>query len=527
MNQLREDGESLSYIKKRLAEVPKGLEEIYEHIFTNIIEVHKRPKTLLMMQWICFAVRPLSVRELRFAMASDCIESHESMHSDQDVNNLREEDARMKRLITSLSGGLAEVKYHENEDSRSEGYGSEGYQKKDDVSKEHESEDFESKDDKNGNTVQFIHQSVNDFLLSYGLRSLAAVSMWQFFAQNARLSESISDKNILGHSHQRLLKSCINYLKLKEVIKISQDEVQVANEDSLIQSDKIHPLQARLPFMDYATRFWGPHAEQAESHKMLQYDLIQQLNSPSGEAWKNWIQAFRVLDRFDWKCPEVDSTLLHIASSYNLQSVVHVLLEESTAVDEVDDFGDTALHHAAGRGHQEIINKLLNAKAKIDSQNELQSTPLVRAITNGYVETVKLLLHRGADVKIRTERLGNALQSAAHYGHVEMVQILLEAGADVNVQSGYYGNALQAASRRGIDEIVQLLIEAGAEVKPNRVELCSALQAASRHGRSEIVQLLLDAGADINTLSDEEKARVISMIAWGKTYLVGSAPQGL
>ena len=454
MNQLREDGESLSYIKKRLAEVPKGLKEIYELILTSIIEVHKRPRTLLMMQWICLAVRPLSVRELRFAMASDCIESHESMHSDQDVNNLREEDARMERLITSLSGGLAEVKYHENEDSRSEGYGSKGYRKEDDESEdfeskddeskdgeseEYESEDSESKDDKNGNTVQFIHQSVNDFLLSYGLRSLAAVSMWQFFAQNPRLSESISDKTILGHSHQRLLRSCINYLRLKEVIKISkisQDEFQVANEKSQSAEDESILLQARLPFMDYATRFWVSHAEEAESHKVLQYDLIQQLNSPSGEAWKNWIQAFRVLDRFNWRCLKVGSTLLHIAFSYNFQSVVHVFLEEGTAVDEVDDDGNTALHHAAGRGHQELIIKLLNAEAKIDSQNKHQITPLVKAIRNGYVEIVKLLLHRGADVNIRIGIRGNAFHSAAEIGHVEMVQMLLEAGANVNDQGG-------------------------------------------------------------------------------------------
>lgn len=161
MNQLREEGESLSYIKERLAEVPNGLEEIYKHILINIIEAQNRPRTLLMMQRICLAVRPLSVRELRFAMASDRIESHESMHSCQDANILKEEDKRMEKLIISLSGGLAEVKYHE--------------------SKDYKSEDDKSKDDSRHTTVQFIHQSVNDFLLSCGFRILAAVSSWKFF----------------------------------------------------------------------------------------------------------------------------------------------------------------------------------------------------------------------------------------------------------------------------------------------------------------------------------------------------------
>lgn len=74
------------------------------------------------------------------------------MHSCQDANILKVEDKRMEILITSLSGGLAEVKYHE----------SKGYKSKND----------ESKDDKRHITVQFIHQSVNNFLLSYGLRIL-------------------------------------------------------------------------------------------------------------------------------------------------------------------------------------------------------------------------------------------------------------------------------------------------------------------------------------------------------------------
>lgn len=148
INQLEQEGETLSYIQKRLAEVPKGLEEIYEHILTNVIEAQNRPRTLFMMQWICLAVRPLSVKELRFAMASDCIGSHESIHSCQDGNILSEEDARMERLITSLSGGLAEVKYHE-----SKNFDGEDSESEEPDSEDSASEDFKSKDDNEGVTV--------------------------------------------------------------------------------------------------------------------------------------------------------------------------------------------------------------------------------------------------------------------------------------------------------------------------------------------------------------------------------------
>lgn len=50
INKLRREEESFSYIKEKLAEVPKGLEEIYKHIIENIIEFQNRPRATLMMQ---------------------------------------------------------------------------------------------------------------------------------------------------------------------------------------------------------------------------------------------------------------------------------------------------------------------------------------------------------------------------------------------------------------------------------------------------------------------------------------------
>ena len=201
-----------------------------------------------MMQWICLAVRPLSVRELRFAMASDCIESHESMHSCQDANISTEEDERMERLITSLSGGLAEVKYHESEDPKSQ--------------------DYRSVDDGDSTTVQLIHQSIYDFLLPHGLRNLAVVSSWEFSAQNLRLSESFLDKNILGHCHQRLLRSCINYLKLKEIIQIAQDEFQVANEKP--NSSEGEKIRYELVFLSWII-LQGPGLYMLKRLRVLAY----------------------------------------------------------------------------------------------------------------------------------------------------------------------------------------------------------------------------------------------------------------
>src|SRR5205823_6835867 len=65
------DGESPAYISEQLKKVPKALNNVYEHILRNIIESGNWERTLHLMQWICLAERPLSVTELRFALASD------------------------------------------------------------------------------------------------------------------------------------------------------------------------------------------------------------------------------------------------------------------------------------------------------------------------------------------------------------------------------------------------------------------------------------------------------------------------
>lgn len=94
INQLQQKNESLSYIKKKLAQISKNLKKIYEHIFTNVIETQNRFRTLFMMQWICFAVQSLSMTKLRFAMISDRINCHELMHFCQNENILKKKMRR-------------------------------------------------------------------------------------------------------------------------------------------------------------------------------------------------------------------------------------------------------------------------------------------------------------------------------------------------------------------------------------------------------------------------------------------------
>ena len=131
------------------------------------------------MQWVCLAERPLSVTELRFAIASDDDYIHQTRQFCKDAKDFVDTDLRMERLIKSWSGGLVEVKHQ-----------------------------------KATTTVQFIHQSVNDFLRSDGLKYLASLSNDRL-PQDDRESTAVPTEIILGQSHNRLFQSCINYLRLR------------------------------------------------------------------------------------------------------------------------------------------------------------------------------------------------------------------------------------------------------------------------------------------------------------------------
>lgn len=360
---LHRQGESLIYINEELSKVPQELGDVYEHILQKVIEPRNRARTLHLMQWVCLAERPLSVTELRFAIASDEVYISEPRKFCKDSKDFVDTDKRMERLILSLSGGLVEVKHHGAE-----------------------------------TTVQFIHQSVNDFLRSSGLKYLASASV--LASQEGKDSTLITSR-VIGQSQDRLCKSCINYLNLDEI------------EHGLNHYYYKQKFKEALPFVDYATRHWFLHAEKAENFGVEQRHLVEQLGYPPRPAFKRWIKMFEKLDPTDPKRPHFGSTLLHIACVSNLRSVVRLLQNDTLNINEQDSSGNTPLHYSASWGHEEITEMLLKAGATVEAKNQHGFTPLHYAADNGHNNIVKLLLCRGTDGNGKIRRLGYALEAAA------------------------------------------------------------------------------------------------------------------
>lgn len=132
----------------------------------------KNPASLKLLQWICFAIRPLSLEELRWAMLVEADCPHLSLYECWSAGDYTPDDDEMKRRVQMLSRGLAEVT------SRTK-------------------------------VVKFIHPSVEDFFVDEGLSAL---------------DEALRPGVVVGISHTRLSRTCIRYLAMEEIGRLISDE---------------------------------------------------------------------------------------------------------------------------------------------------------------------------------------------------------------------------------------------------------------------------------------------------------------
>ncbi|KAM0177136.1 hypothetical protein ACHAPF_004492 [Botrytis cinerea] len=445
------DTESLKDVHVMLEKVQDDLAAVYENILTNVIKVKYRPKTLLLMQWIALAERPLTATELRIAMACDEGSENPGHKRWEESEDYIESDRRMETLLKTFSGGLVEIALYTSGLYR----------------------------------VQFIHQTVVDFMLTGGLLFLV-----QHLTPNdigtSEVGTGMANACIIGQSQDRLSRSCLNYVKLPEI----------SQENWVDDSEKVEELKAhKYYFFEYAIEKWWVHAEKAERGGMCQKYLVQQLEEPP-EFFDKYITLERAIDIHSYGLRD-GSTILHLMAYTNLQGPAKEILKRGDSVEDQDRGSIRPLHCAAYRGHREMVQLLLDAGADITATQDHRLTALEVAASRAHEDVIHILLERGADINA-VSNSGTALEGAAASGDIRLVRKLLDIGAKVN-QEGHFGSTpLKAAAERGHVEIVRLLLENGADVSHYEEYAGTALQRAAMYAHDEVIGILLESGASIN-----------------------------
>lgn len=504
-------------LKTRLAALPDGLSELFEEILQR--ETHDSDDTLLTFQLILFAQRPLERVELYFAVitnsTNDVIEEWDPEEITSDV---------MERFLLDSSKGLAEMTKGRRP------------------------------------TVQFIRESVRDFLLAKGLALI-----------QPKLSE-----DLVPVSHEYLRDCCLQYLKNSQTVLLPHNSD--GNKAHLLSTRPARRDKAAAahPFLAYAIGGILYHANLAHATGRPQNEFV--VRFPHGL----WRRHFNIFCRVHHHLMRVETQSLYTFVAMEALELARVEIQNSsshvenrlegerypTLLGATVDNGDRcmmdlllrngavpndsswppassclslaikkrdlamvrtlvewgagptcivlgepmfveSLHYALNESHcdQEVVAFLLTRApySLLTHWPEVLTETLFVSRHHGYHSIERLLLRRmhllvdelaSPKASVTVEDLDNLFVAACGYGNLSLVNNLIEHG--ILRASSKIDQAFDAASRNGYQDVVRILLERGVEVDMRLDGLgTTALIVASRKGHTNLVQLLLHYGAEV------------------------------
>lgn len=539
-----EDGRGGLYLRKRLAEIPSDLSELFKDILRR--DNKRMDDLLLCILWILYAKRPLEPKEFYHALWSGLslkalLDDQPPIFSDPDSSDSFK---RFQKCIISSSKGLAEITKSKKP------------------------------------IVQFIHESVRDFLI----KDKGLQKMWPELGWDPE-----------GPSHEMLKQCCSLYM--------NHVSPRILTKDGGIPDPD---AQRSYPFLEYACQYMFYHSDAAASlapqkefldrckiygwilvNNFVEKVKAQRYMSSADDASLIYILAdkgcpnlirIRMRDYPDIhrSCPDErykypifaalaagnqktvaallntpsyiydgeditkglkyrqdmkgceKLTPLTWAAQEGRSSIVRLLLLQGVDIDEADRQRMTALcralancheetamllissganvnlsiaymqaplHYACEQGLDNAASLLLDKGAEIDVVDAFSRPPLSHACQGGHLRTLKLLIKRGAKINVSGAVASIPLLTALEAGHLEVAQFLINNGADINAKNHYGESPLSHASKKGYERLVRLLLDSGADVDVRDLAGSTPLFLTDT---PEIAKLLIEHGADVN-----------------------------
>ena len=513
-----------------LKDLPRDLSQTYDRILDQSINPENRHRGKQIFSWVAIAKRPLTVEEVRQAIATD------------PQRNTWDE----KRLINNIEGAIAcccgDLIF---------------------VDEEHRTIHFTHGSVKQYLTLQDVQKSPTYYQVDLEEADAEAGAVCVTYLNSTALGTQIvraTDSNgylneiptTVAHNSLPLGKTvndiAINFLKRHDRSRKLQDRpLKEASGDNEASRQKF--LLNQHSFRPYAENFWLEHTKRRidpESSPVLWEiwcDLIEgagRTNNLCSTPWTfrdwkeraenvvTWIveqdhfSMAQLVLRAQPKFPTFDvEALFELAVERGHKDLLKICLETGDVPPTTVDF---ALPLAAGSGDLDILNQLLSISADVNARRTSSSkTALQAAASCGHTEVVKRLLEESADVNASAchDDGRTAIQAASGMGHLEIVILLLGANAEIN-GAAHYDNgrtALQAAAEGGHWLVVGRLLREKAEVNaaPCDRNGRTALQAAAENNHLEVLERLLQADekAEVNAAAGNYGGRTALQAAAG------------
>ena len=339
-------------IREALQSLPRGLEETYARILRNV-PVQDRTVVHRTLQWLTLSITPFSLTQLNEAVAIE----HSQGEIDDENRLLSPSD------ILALCGSLVVLG------------------------------EFE--------TVKLAHLSVEDYLLSDGLRSDQSVASFALSRMESNLAVSLD---------------CMTYLNFKELKRgPSASEIDFQRR------------MERLPLLEHAARSWPYHFRACVSSEVAKTEVMRFFDAANQQAFMSWVQILnaRRLDQWD-EWPR-QATALYYASSFGLRSIVDALIQTGVDINApASRFGGTALHGATLREHVGVMKLLLDAGADPNKQDSNLISPLHTAAFWGNERVIRLLLQYGASPVLNGVHNESPLDWTSNNSRVERILLAHE-----------------------------------------------------------------------------------------------------
>ncbi|EJT73965.1 hypothetical protein, variant [Gaeumannomyces tritici R3-111a-1] len=449
VQELASEGHSETKIRNSINLLPRELEEVYRQLAKDM-----EPSSIKLIQWICFAVKPITLDELRWAIIIEPNDQRRSLRECQESEDYIDSADRMKLQLRKLSRGLAEVS---------------------------------QPDPSKPGVVQFIHQSVKDF----------------FTARNPPAFDKISTTNgSIQETHRQLAMICIRYLEMEEIEPSITNKLWdfpflyyattswVAHAKQSLSEVFAWPSNACITMwlrIHYKPKFYSFDC------LGLGANLVHLL---SKHGLAKALEVVLPNSNHTIDTPDVDGrTPLSYAAKEGHEAVVKLLLATSIVkIDSMDQNGQTPLSYAASGGHEAVVKLLLaTGIVNVDSMSQGGWTPLSYAACAGHEAVVKLLLSTGSvNVNSGTSYGRTPLLYAAKKGHEGVVKLLLATGS-VDVDSGdrHGRTPLSYAAEEGHEAVVKLLLATGSvDADSGDRDGRTPLKYAADDGHHAIVNLL-------------------------------------
>jgi ankyrin repeat protein len=449
---------SIKQIRGRLKEIPPKLTDLFEMILTRDGENLQRLQVCL--KWILFATRPLKPQELYFAIQLGLDKECSGYWDQEDV-----ELDQMKTFVRSSSKGLAEVTRNK------------------------------------ASEVQFIHESVRDFLLG------KYESQWSGAAGN-----------FIGHSHEILRNCCIAQLNAS----ISQDtEIPNPLPPASKTAQLRETISLKFPFLEYSVLNVLRHANRAQQNAIDQRGFLANFPLP------RWILLNNTLERHGIRRYTQLASLPYIFAEKNLAELIRIHPQRASCFDVENERYGPPILAALATGSYDAIQTILEVQAEIQSQelelrhlyqqyseNRNKRTNISRNFTfsqerrsicsyfaeQGDVVVLNILCGLGKlDIKPKDRSGLTPLSYAAGHGHEAVVALLIEKGAELETRDDTGRTPLWYAAGNGHEAVVVLLIEKGAELETRDDTGQTPLWYAAGNGHEAVTVLLLEKGAELET----------------------------